>query len=477
MSTLDIITEIKNTASTNDKKTLLTSHKNDPVLKRVIKFALDSEYRSGIIKIPDASPNLDQSTTLSDALDVLENIIYPRKVTGNAARAMIADLLGSMSDDDQDVFIRVLTKKLDCGIQVKNANSVYGKNFIGDEPYMRCDLISKKTVRNITSFKTHGYAVSEIKYDGQFLNNIVLDNSVNHFSRNGIEYSFHNVHDEKFSKLREIAVRKFPEHFKDNIVVQGECLVLDEYGNVLPRTTGNGIVQKAGKGTITESQSLRVVFVLWDILPHEAYLNRHWPEVSRKERREILEDCLLELNDDSIRMAEYKIVHNIREALEYNAEVMERGEEGSILKCESGIWKAHTSPKQLKMKIWMEIDVQIVDIIEGEGKRKNKAGAISVQSSDGIITFNCGSGFKEKDNEWTTDTIWKNRDKLIGKIAAIKCSEITKDKKTELIKVFIPIFEEFRFDKDNADSYERILEIRESAVQVLLKSLLDELED
>lgn len=467
MSVLDIILKIKNTASTNSKKDILKENINNKDLERVIKLTLDPLVVSGIKKIPEPI-STDNELTLSESIDALD-ALYTRSVTGNAARQFIGELLGSVSEDDAEVLRKIVLKNLDCGIQGKNANDVYGKGFIKDEPYMRCSLLDEKTVKNITSFKTHGYAVIETKMDGQYLNSTVINNSLLCTSRNGKVYDFLGYKDDDMIRLAK-NVQALDSRFSTGVVFNGECLILGDDGKVVNRETGNGIIQKAGKDTITDSEAMRVVFVLWDVMPYDAFSTGVW-EVERQERRELLEKAISTLESEFVSLVHYRKVTDIGEAFDFNTEMISSGEEGSVLKCESGVWKSHTSPKQLKLKLKMQFDLRIVGFNEGEGKRKGMLGAILLESEDGIIKVGCGTGIKEKDSEWTFQSIWDNRDKLMGTVVMVESNSLTRDKRTGNLSIFHPSFQEFRFDKDVADTYERILEIRESAVHVLRKKL------
>lgn len=470
MSILSILNEIKDNSSTLAKKAILESHKNNEVLKQVLKLTLDPSIVSGYKKLPSAIEN-EEKYDLQTALDKLD-AIYTRLYTGHAGRDYIANILGSVSEEDADVICRVLTKDLACGIQEKNVNDVFGKGFIKDEPYMRCSLIDTKTAANI-EFDTYGYAVSEVKMDGQYLNHTVINGALTCTSRNGKVYDFLGSRDDLMAQLAS-RIQERDSRFASGVVFNGECLVMDEFGQILPRETGNGIVQKAGKGSMTVAESMRVVFVLWDVLPYDAFREGIW-EVKRGERRSILEEAICFVDSEFIRMVEYEKVLNIEEAFEYNKYLMDRGEEGSVLKCEGGIWKSHTSPKQLKMKLKMQIDLRIVGFLPGEGKRKGALGSLVLESEDGILTTNCGTGIKEKDAEWTFKSIWEKQDELLGKVVTVECNELTQDKKTLIPKVFLPVFVEFRFDKDTCDTHERILEIRESAVEVFTRSITEAL--
>lgn len=470
MSILSILNEIQKTSSTLSKKAILEANKSNEVLKKVLKMALEPSIVSGMKKMPDRSESA-VSIDLSTALISLQEGIYTRKYTGHAGRDFVSNIFGSVTEDDMEVLKRVLTKDLECGASDKIVNSVFGKGFIKDEPYMRCSLVDDKTIRNITSFKTHGYAVSEVKMDGQYLNHTVINGNLTCSSRNGKIYDFLGSRDLDMAQLAAVIQAK-DSRFNSGVVFNGECLYMANDGSIESRETGNGIIQKAGKGTMSDAESMRVVFVLWDVLPYENFQDGLW-DVTREERRTILEDAINEVGTEFVRMVEYKKVLDIGEAFDYNNDLMLRGEEGSVLKCESGIWKSHTSPKQLKMKLKMQLDLRIVGFNEGDKKRKGMLGSLQLESADGVLVTNCGTGIKEKDTEWTFQSIWDNREELLGKVVTIECNSLTVDKRTGQKKVFLPVFIEFRFDKDTCDDYPRILEIRDSAVMVFRNALMD----
>lgn len=466
---LSILNEIKEEPSTNAKLLILESHKDNKTLKEAIRLSVDQSLQSGVKKIPEVMRTDDSDMSLDEALESM-NELYAGKITGNAARSFIGDMLTKLSTSDSLVLERVITKTLDCGLQAKNINKVFGKDFIPVEPYMRCSLTTTDTLKNITSFQTHGYAVSEVKMDGQYLNHVIRGLNYTSTSRNGIIFDFLGERDDEMQRLAQ-AVQESDTRFSSGVVFQGECLMLDQFGNIMDRKSGNGIIQKASKGTMTQEEAQRVVFVLWDVLPYDAFRAGIW-NVKRQERRNIIEAALSKCSTHHVRMIKYKKVRDIREAFLYNAEMMGEGEEGTVLKCEDGIWKSHTSPKQLKMKMRVEIDLKIVGFnVSTKGKRKNILGSIMCESSDGIIKVNVGSGFKEKDDRWTTQSIWDEQEDLLGKIITVESSGITQDKKTLEYSLFIPTFVEFRFDKNTCDSFERIQEIEKSYVDMILAKL------
>ena len=91
MSILSILNEIKNTSSTNAKKDILRENKNNILLQKVIKYALDPLKVYGYKKLPEpVSDGFKMS--LNDALDALDRIAS-REFTGHAGRDLLHQYL------------------------------------------------------------------------------------------------------------------------------------------------------------------------------------------------------------------------------------------------------------------------------------------------------------------------------------------------------------------------------------------------
>ena len=80
-------------------------------------------------------------------------------------------------------------------------------------------------------------------------------------------------------------------------------------------------------------------------------------------------------------------------------------------------------------------------------------GGLNLQSSEGLIKVNSGSGLNDGDRE-------KPPEYYIGKIIEVEYNEIITAKNKDGYSLFLPIIKEVRdpADKDEADSYELILE-------------------
>ena len=211
------------------------------------------------------------------------------------------------------------------------------------------------------------------------------------------------------------------------------------------RQTGNGILNKANKGTISVEEAAMVHASLWDLIPYEAFVSGKCT-VPYAKRFSTLEQIVNKQSskDKKIWLVASNIVQTIEEAQAIFQDYLNKGFEGIILKDGNGIWEDKRAKHQIKFKGELECDLRIVAVEPGTGKYEGMLGAIVCESADGVVKVNVGSGF--------TDEHRKNYgQELVDKIVAIKYNSRIKNKLGEE-SLFLPVFVEIRDDKDKADS-------------------------
>jgi ATP-dependent DNA ligase len=225
-------------------------------------------------------------------------------------------------------------------------------------------------------------------------------------------------------------------------VFDGELLVKQD-GKILDRQTGNGILNKANKGTISALEASMVHATVWDVIPYLYFVDGVCNTPYSK-RFETLNSLINKYEPVKVATVTSWEVQNYEDANELFTQLLARGEEGIILKDKSGIWENKRSKTQIKFKGELECDLKIVGIEEGTGKYAGMLGAIQCESADGVIKVSVGSGFNDEQR--------KNFGKeIIGKIAAIKYNMRIKNKAGEE-SLFLPIVLEVRDDKEVADA-------------------------
>jgi ATP-dependent DNA ligase len=212
------------------------------------------------------------------------------------------------------------------------------------------------------------------------------------------------------------------------------------------RQTGNGILNKANKGTISAEEAAMVHASVWDVIPYAYFTDGYCP-VPYSKRFSSLEQLVQKqsIKNKKVWLVSSKIVQTIEEAQEMFQEYLSLGHEGIILKDGSGVWEDKRAKHQIKFKGELECDLKIVAVEEGSGKAVGMLGAIVCESADGIVKVNVGSGF----NDAQRKQYWKEN--LVDKIVAVKYNARIKNKSGEE-SLFLPVFIELRDDKDVADN-------------------------
>ena len=420
---------LANNNSRNFKIEQLTLNSDNELLRKVVRLALDPFTQFYIRKIPEYTPNKGEGILLGFALDSIGDLTK-RLVTGNAGIEHLRSNLEALNYEDAKVLERVIQKDLKCGVDVSTANKVW-KNLIAEYPVMLCSPFEQKLVDAI---KFPAYA--QMKMDGMRFNAIVRNGKCEFRSRNGKEINLLGNLEQEFISLAGSV----------DCVFDGELLVmLPGDHQFTDRQTGNGILNKANKGTISVEEAAMVHASLWDLIPYEAFVSGKCT-VPYAKRFSTLEQIVNKQSskDKKIWLVASNIVQTIEEAQAIFQDYLNKGFEGIILKDGNGIWEDKRAKHQIKFKGELECDLRIVAVEPGTGKYEGMLGAIVCESADGVVKVNVGSGF--------TDEHRKNYgQELVDKIVAIKYNSRIKNKLGEE-SLFLPVFVEIRDDKDKADS-------------------------
>jgi len=432
------INEFLNDLASNNsriyKTEQLRKHAGNETLREVVRLALDPFTQFYQRKIPKYDSITDRNSEHACDLDqAIANLYYlsSREVTGNAAIAHLTYILAGLPVDDAKVIERIIDKSLDCGVQVSTANDVW-PGLIKEYPCMLCSPFEQKLIDKI---KFPAYA--QMKMDGMRFNAIVREGKVEFRSRNGKEILLLGHLEKEFAALAGDV----------DCVFDGELLVMLEGDHQFAdRQTGNGILNKANKGTISNKEAALVHATVWDVIPYLYFTDGHCP-VPYATRFSSLSDLINKQSskDKRIWLVASEIVETYEKAQEIFNEYLSLGYEGIILKDGSGIWEDKRAKHQIKFKGELECDLKIVAVEEGTGKYAGLLGAIVCESADGVVKVNVGSGFNDAHRKNL-----KEKD-LLGKIVAVKYNARIKNKQGDE-SLFLPIFVEVRDDKDEADS-------------------------
>ena len=418
---------LANDAGRNFKIEQLKANADDVILKEVVRLALDPFTQFYQRKIP-AYVTGQPTMNLEQGLKRLFPLAS-RMVTGNAAIDHLAETLSSLFPDDAKVIERIIAKDLKCGVSIATANAVW-PDLIMDYPCMLCSQYEEKLVNKIK-----WPAFVQMKMDGMRFNAIVRNGVVEFRSRNGKELNLLGELEQEFLALAKDV----------DCVFDGELMVMMPGDHqFVDRQTGNGILNKANKGTISVKESKMVHASLWDVIPYEDFV-KGVCDVPYHTRWETVSALVSEqpARDKRIWTVYTVEVDTIDAANEEFQRLLAEGFEGIILKDRNGKWEDKRTKSQIKFKGELECDLKIVGIQPGTGKYEGMLGAILCESADGVIKVSVGSGFNDGQRN--------QGDELVGKIVAVKYNARITNKEGDQ-SLFLPIFIEVRDDKDTADN-------------------------
>lgn len=441
----NILEELRVSRSRLYKIDVLERNKDYPLFKEVIKATLDPYVQYYIRKIPDYIPYY-KGGQLEWGLEQLK-FLSSREFTGHAGIKHLTEILEGSGKEDAKVIEYIIGKDLECGVSIKTVNKVFGKDFIAEYP---CMLASPYKQKNLDVIKYP--AIVQTKLDGMRANIICDKNGeVEIRTRNGKLIDLHGVFDEFVKCLFVKSATLADLDQFHGAVLDGELMVLSEEDGqtVLDRKTGNGILNKGVKGTITPAEAARTRFMAWDMIPLEDFYkgksNRLYFD-----RVDILNTRIDEIYKtwtfprELIKIVPSLPVTSLEEVMRHFQEALEEGEEGIILKNGDSIWEAKRSKDQVKLKAELELDLIVTEWVEGKGRLKGKMGSVVAESADRKICVSVGSGFNDEDREMVAVDI-------VGKIISVKYNEMIKDKRKDTYSLFLPIYQEIRNDKEEAD--------------------------
>lgn len=438
--------KLEQMGATNSSNTKLEIVKTlTPFELEVVKLALDPSINFFIAKLPlTASGNSEWGNRECLLLSDLSS----RKITGNAARSRVAEVLEDLKVEHASVLRRVILKDL----KVKVGETLVNKAFPGAipvTPYMRCSLPDKSNMPKWTDDDWLTGIISQEKADGMFASLTRFGDCFTMASRQGSVFPS-DAMAPIFSELRSRIV--------DDLQTHGELLVYKE-GALLERQVGNGILNSLLQGgELPEGHEIR--YLVWDLIPAaEAKAGgRHTrPYDMRLKHLETLVHGL-----KLVSLIPTEVVRSKAEALAHYRELLAQGKEGTILKHPLAEWRDGTSKAMVKMKLEVDVELQVAGFVPGNGKNADTFGSITCTSACGKLKVDV-SGFTDAKRK----ELHERGADLVGKVFTVRANGVlypsTNNDKHSL---FLPRFIEERLDKSEADSLDHIIDQFKAAAGV-----------
>lgn len=411
----------------------------------IVKLALDPSINFYIAKLPHtASGGSEWSGREYQLLDDLSS----RTITGNAARSRVEEVLEDLKAEHASVLRRVILKDL----KVKVGETLVNKVFPGAipvTPYMRCSLPEKSNMPKWTDDDWFTGIISQEKADGMFASLTRLEGSFTMASRQGSVFPG-DVMAPIFSELRSRIV--------DDLQTHGELLVYKN-GVLLERQIGNGILNSLLQGgELPEGHEIR--YLVWDLIPAvEAKAGgRHTrPYGMRLKHLETLVHGL-----KTISLIPTEVVYSKEEALAHYRDLLAKGKEGTILKHPLAEWRDGTSKAMVKMKLEVDVELQVAGFVPGNGKNADTFGSVACTSACGKLKVDV-SGFTDAKRR----ELHERGADLLGKVFTVRANGVLYPSTSkDTYSLFLPRFVEERLDKPEADTLGHIIDQFKAAAGV-----------
>ena len=380
------------------------------VFFRGVRLALDPLITFGVKKVEEKTvsggPGLDWTIFESK----LQQLIT-RTTTGHAALDLIDNLMNTATQEEWNGWYRrILIKDLRCGVSEKTINNVVKKEYPEYKiPVFTCQLAHDSANHEK---KVQGKKQIEVKLDGvRVICILYKDRRPEVFSRNGKQ--FHNF-----------------EHIVDQLEKTKDVLDTDMIldGEVMSSSFQDLMKQVHRK---TNVQSDDAVFHVFDMLTLEDFLKggASVPQYVRSN----LTKSFIEENQEKLPNVQCLSWEDVDLDTDYgqtrfkdiNKQAIDGGYEGIMIKDPDAGYECKRSHAWLKLKPFIEVTLEVVDVEVGTGRNEGRLGALICEGVDDerSIRVNCGSGFTDSDR----DNFWDSRTEILGRQVEVRADAITKN--------------------------------------------------
>jgi DNA ligase-1 len=448
MKLYEIIKALQNATGINAKRDILAQHKDNELLKQYMKATYDPAINYYITKVPEfvlsCGEKHKEEFSETDIQLVIENLAQ-RFVTGKAAKKWLEEFADAQNMEGHELLTYLIKVSICAGV---------GETLVLDNwpdlffipPYQRCSLMDEK-IKN--KFKGMPFFYVQTKLDGTFCYLEKSADGIRAITRAGSLYP--QWFADRFARgfdsgvlVGELEVYKWGMSDPDG---SGDWFLLD-------RKTGNGILNSVLQGG-DESEFKDYLFkhTSWDWLTNEEFkAGKSGRELGK--RFVTLSNMLLNA-PHYLGIVDNWQVTSLADAYKIYSEHTAKGLEGCVIKAPDSLWKDGTAKDIVKLKIKFEAEYEVIGMTEGTGKYKGMMGSLTIVTSDKLLVSDLGTGFSDDQRK----EFWANAPEIV----TVSANDVI-SKRTDGIKsLFLPAFEEARWDKTEADSLERVIAQLEAA--------------
>jgi DNA ligase-1 len=376
-----------------------------------VKMALDKLYTFGVKEVP-VRENLNevgQGLTWEN-FKVLAESLYKRELTGHAARDAIELAMGVATEEQWNGFYRrILIKDLRCGVSEKTVNKVAKKFPQYKVPVFECCLAHDSANHEK---KLEGVKLLEPKLDG-----VRCLTVIDYEQRTVVQYTRNGKVLENFTHITDALLANI-DHFERSYVLDGE---------VISNSFQDLMKQVHRKDNVETGDAKLMAFDIIPLVEFKAGIST----MKQRARSAFLKDFEAIFTDmgciEIVPQTEVDLDTLVGEIefKDYNKEMVEAGYEGIMIKDPNAKYECKRTTSWLKMKPFIEVSLEVVDVEEGTGRNQGRLGAIICEGVDDSkhIKVNVGSGFTD-DNR---SEFWTARESLNGQVVEVRADAITQN--------------------------------------------------
>lgn len=460
MSLYNIVKSLRETQGNLAKQAILDANKDDPLFKAYMKAVYDVGINYYATKLhtgvsPGGLATLDQ-----EYLDWLAKAWKERVFVGNQGKALLKVTMATFDAEGQELFSYIIDRSIGASVGDTMVLTTWPDLYF-IPPYMRCAGMSIKAREAFAALESF---YVQTKRDGSF------------------------AYAERSAVGSRVVTRQgsvYPMWFSDRMtsgLPYGKVLVgeMEVYAvsnctevverKPLSRKEGNGILNSVLKGADeSEFDGYEFRYVAWDILTAEEFAagrSQFGYQIRWLELEYIVCNLQFDGHMMQVELIDNVRVHSVAEAKAIHTAKTAAGLEGTVWKTKDGLWKDTSSGTldAVKVKLVFEVELEVIDYYEGKGKAKGMLGGLTLgtkPNAEGVreLTVDCGSGFTDQARK----DLWLTRSILKTQIATVEANEVSTARGRDTMSLSLPIFILLRFDRNEADTLERVLEQYESA--------------
>ena len=310
----EILDNLKEAETQQEKLEILNKYKHEKILKRVIKTAYNPWIDLGMQNFVPKHMGKKFGMGITRFLHIIDDLI-DKKLDQKEAEFACNMAFIHLDDRDAQIFLDVINQKLNLGLEIETINLAW-ENLIMKYP------IRQATYGDIDSIVEYPVAVQDLSI-GLRINILVEDNKVEYKLKDGtsIDWSKWNS---QFATLSQ----------NQNIVFDGHAVVVKD-----------GKIVATNNDAILDAHEQDIRFLLWDAVTFAGFRNGEDTKIGYNWRYNGIEHMML-LAMDKVQKPVYDLV---KAEMCGNKEQLETTVKGKncVVKCMSGTWSHGETDKEI----------------------------------------------------------------------------------------------------------------------------------